>query len=137
MAAETTTDLDKIKNILLSQYDQETINVFINYCNEEEYEIINILEDIEDISDSCIYEHMQSEIFTTQQKTDIFIDMLKSAISTQDNKIDISDNNDDDVESNDKLESIKMKLSTKYSQETVTIFCDFCKDQQVNVSNMC
>ena len=52
MATNTNSNWISIRSVLQQHYEIDIINTFINYCNEEQYDLTNIFEDISDISDS-------------------------------------------------------------------------------------
>ena len=66
--------------------DLKIIDTFINYCNEEEYDLTNIFEDISNINDSCIYEYMQNKFKCNNKQTNTFIQKIKHYINKSNNE---------------------------------------------------
>ena len=68
---------------LLENYSSSTVQLFLNYCDKEQYDITNIEEDIEESQDSIIYEYMQCKLKWNDQETNQFIDCLQSILKQQ------------------------------------------------------
>ena len=66
------TDWKQLKYLLTAGYNQDTIDSFQNYCNQESFEHENIIDDLEDISESSIIEYLQEVYNWNQQQTKDF-----------------------------------------------------------------
>ena len=73
-------ELQNLRNLLSQRHEETAVELFLSYCEEEQYEIANIEEDIEDTKDSMIYEQMQSEMEWNAQQTRQFIQSLQDAL---------------------------------------------------------
>ena len=123
MTMESKPEFEAIRAVLTKHYEEEIIETFISYCCDEEYDIVNIFEDISDINDSCIYEYMQNKFKWNNQQTNTFIQKLLHSNSK----------NFNDGNKSDELELIASNLSIMYSTDIIKIFFNFCEEQQVYI----
>lgn len=156
---ELENELENLKNILLEKYSNEIVEIFINYCCEEEYGLANIEEDIAEQEDSLIYEHMQTENNWDDHNIQCFIHYLGQAINpidddNNDNQDNIHQDNEDsddilegiydveeeeekqekeDDEDNEQFQVVLDQLQNNYNYkpEIIQIFKDFCEEQEV------
>eukprot|EP01083_Nonionella_stella_P064812 169273_1 len=141
--------LEHLRAFLSQTFESYIIEIFLNYCNDEEYEEANIKEDIEEPKDSSIYDHMQSVLQWDDTQTNQFIQALHSAIHPQ---IEPQPQTDTDTDSDDmdeiygysehpntvvkpqqhskEFQSILNVLSMSYKADIVDIFSRFCTEQE-------
>jgi len=55
--------LEQMATSLMTYYDKDIVNTFRDYCLEDVWNIEDIQEDIQEIDDSLIAEHMQTSVF--------------------------------------------------------------------------
>ena len=80
------TELGVITDLLLDDnYSSQSVELFKLFVENEQYDITNIREDIEELEDSLIVEHMTSKLKWNNQETKQFIHSLRNIINDKRN----------------------------------------------------